>query len=132
MGSEKIKCKRCQYVFIGDQQGKETVLTCPYCKYSGNGEDFTLLGSYDEDEGETFYSRTFNEFQDALRQIPQEKLRKFFKNKITGVEFHIQDGKVEFRKFNGPPLSYEEIHSRIQNDVTLQRDFYNLWMSHYR
>jgi len=129
MPKKILKCRDCVYVFIIHFYEEEVKIICPYCKKQGKISEF-------EDTHQTEYGigymRTFEEFNKLLRDVSRDKIQMFFQNVVRVIAVEFKNGKYVFTEENGNEISRKKVHEFIQNDVVLQRDFYNIWMDYYR
>ena len=124
MKEKILKCKKCWYAFpVGNLEvGKK--ITCPYCKVEGNETEFEDMP---QEKYGTGYKKSLDEFKYVLRESSKHIIKAFFKRNIKVFSVKIKDKEYIFKDADGLERSFEEIHFYIQNNIVLQRMFFDIW-----
>lgn len=153
-----LKCPECSYVFAFEigEDNKEVLIQCPYCEKKGNYSNFEDMNQIYNDpvikkgteylkellkdaefevvtrDFGTGYQKTLYDLKDVLKDASGNMVKSFFEEDVKVFTALYKDGRYIFTDSDGKEVSIEEVHEYIQNDVVLQRNFYNWWMSMYR
>ncbi len=129
MAKKFLKCTKCKYAFSLRQSEDIEKLTCPYCGRKNPKELFEELSETEFGNG---YKLSLDEFKHVLKDASKSMIRAFFRKNSDIYSIEINKKGYVFRDNESVEQAVEVVHFAIQNDLVLQRKFYEIYNELYR